>query len=553
MAGAWTRAPAAIPTAMCAPGSDGPRATNALPSIATAPTARACPTRWRACCTRRRCASPRPSPCAASTSRRRRCATSSAPSKPWAARSSWPARPTIRLRRGASSSPRRATRSRRRRVGHARAWRPIRRRASASWCRISSRSRERVARSLARVMRPGYLLEADAAAMPFDISLGPALTQFPLVADALSMLVLAGPEIDFESASRLVRSPFVGGAEVEMDARARLDVRLRKRATPALTLEDLRRLAASPKSPKAPLLQARLSALAEARKRDLFGAKGAAEWARAFTEALKAIGFPGERTLDSAEYQTLQRWHQLLAEFATLEARDRQDGLRRGVRAPRPHGARGDLPARIRRRPGAGDGRARIGRPGIRPPVGDGAHRRGLAAAAAAQSVPAGQRCSAPRACPKRIPRPRSSSTARITAGWMRAAPEVVLSHARMRDDSELAPSPLIASVALAALEELALASYATLRDADSRRRADGSGGGRPRAARRSGAAIGRHRALQGPGRVPVPRLCAPPARRARARGGALRAWMRAIAARCCTRCSRACGRRSAIASACVG
>ena len=31
------------------------------------------------------------------------------------------------------------------------------------------------------------------------------------------------------------------------------------------------------------------------------------------------MGFPGERALDSAEYQTLKKWHEVLADFAALD------------------------------------------------------------------------------------------------------------------------------------------------------------------------------------------------------------------------------------------
>ena len=54
----------------------------------------------------------------------------------------------------------------------------------------------------------------------------------------------------------------------------------------------------------------------------------------------------------------------------------------------------------------------------------------------------------------------------RITRGWMESAGEVVVSHARMEKESELAPSPLIASIALASVEDLAIPAVATLRDA---------------------------------------------------------------------------------------
>jgi probable DNA repair protein len=54
----------------------------------------------------------------------------------------------------------------------------------------------------------------------------------------------------------------------------------------------------------------------------------------------------------------------------------------------------------------------------------------------------------------------------RITQGWTQAAGEVAFSHSKMRGESELSPSPLIAAVPLANLEDLAIAPAASLRDA---------------------------------------------------------------------------------------
>ncbi|HEX4944607.1 MAG TPA: PD-(D/E)XK nuclease family protein, partial [Usitatibacteraceae bacterium] len=54
----------------------------------------------------------------------------------------------------------------------------------------------------------------------------------------------------------------------------------------------------------------------------------------------------------------------------------------------------------------------------------------------------------------------------RITQGWLRAAPEVVVSHSRARGDAEVAPSPLIAGVAQADGELRGTEPLAAWRDA---------------------------------------------------------------------------------------
>ena len=76
--------------------------------------------------------------------------------------------------------------------------------------------RREVARVFARVMRPGFNLPGAASATPpFDMSGGEPLDGNPLVAFALALLEFSIREMPFEEASRLIRSPFLAGAEGE--------------------------------------------------------------------------------------------------------------------------------------------------------------------------------------------------------------------------------------------------------------------------------------------------------------------------------------------------
>ena len=180
--------------------------------------------------------------------------------------------------------------------------------------------RELVRRQFSTIMRLDYALPGAApAAPPFNISLGIALSNYPLVHDALLLLELGGREIEFARASRLIRSPFLDAAETELAARARVDAELRRRAPPSLSLDSLLRLMAAPNAPRASVLLQRFTQLADYRRSDLFGTKLPSEWAKAMSQALSLCGFPGERGLDSSEYQTLKKWHEVVAEFATLD------------------------------------------------------------------------------------------------------------------------------------------------------------------------------------------------------------------------------------------
>jgi probable DNA repair protein len=182
-----------------------------------------------------------------------------------------------------------------------------------------ARSRAAIARALADVMAPGRRLEGGArAALPFEISLGLGLDQQPPVRDALLAIRLCGLELPLESASRLVRSPFLAGSVTEQSARACADADLRRHATAVLTLASLGRLVESTPR-RVPILRARLTRLVEFHRGIALGSRAPSAWARAFTEALDIAGFPGERGLDSNEYQAVAKWHELLGVLATLD------------------------------------------------------------------------------------------------------------------------------------------------------------------------------------------------------------------------------------------
>ncbi|HYX20179.1 MAG TPA: PD-(D/E)XK nuclease family protein, partial [Thermoanaerobaculia bacterium] len=172
--------------------------------------------------------------------------------------------------------------------------------------------RSEVVRVFSRTMQPGYNLpSAKSAAMPFNVSLGLPLSAWPLVDAALSLFSLSHGEVEFAAASQLVRSPFLGGAETELSRRAILDARLRRDAEATITLPKL--IAGLEKSS---LLRNRLEKAFEiARSRpDTPG-----DWARHFSALLEAAGFPGERALDSAEFQTRAKLHEALGELSKLE------------------------------------------------------------------------------------------------------------------------------------------------------------------------------------------------------------------------------------------
>ena len=172
--------------------------------------------------------------------------------------------------------------------------------------------RKQVVRVFSRTMRPDFNLPGAAPApLPFNVSLGEPLTQAPIVAAALSLIDFSARDGEFDGVSRLIRSPFLGGARAEMAARARFDARLRREADATLSLPRLIAL-----TDGCPVLRRHLEAV--------YALKPAShaphDWARHCTAVLEAAGFPGDRALASGEFQALARFNALLGEFSRLGA-----------------------------------------------------------------------------------------------------------------------------------------------------------------------------------------------------------------------------------------
>lgn len=183
--------------------------------------------------------------------------------------------------------------------------------------------RSEIARIFNATMHPDIRFALPGAVRPiapFNISLGLALTSYPLIDAAFMCLALLGKEIEFNRISHWLRSPFLAGGETERDQRALLDARIRRYAEPMITLERLIELIKKAGSQAAyPILIQHLLALIEFRHTKLPYSERYAVFSKVFSEALQIIGFPGERSLDSTEYQTLKKWHEIVANFATLD------------------------------------------------------------------------------------------------------------------------------------------------------------------------------------------------------------------------------------------
>src|SRR5262245_3657227 len=320
-----------------------------------------------------------------------------------------------------------------------------------------ARRRKEVVRVFSRLMQPGYNLPGAAqTAMPFNVSLGAPLAECPVVDFALSLIEFSFQDFAFPRVSRLIRSPFLGGAETEMTRRARLDADLRETLGATVSLP---KLIAS--TGRCALLREHLEAVFSLRKE---AKESPAYWARHFSALLEAAGFPGERGLDSDEFQAQGKWHETLAELAKLERISRPLSIQEAFASLR-HLCRESLfqpesppvPIQVL---------------GVIESIGlrfDCLWVSGLTDEA--WPMEARPNPFIPVALQKRAGVPQASPEASAvldrhrTEEWLAAAAEVIVSWPAKEEDRDLAPSPLIAHIPEGAEGAIELPAFPRYRD----------------------------------------------------------------------------------------
>ncbi|HVX65820.1 MAG TPA: hypothetical protein VHA11_04415, partial [Bryobacteraceae bacterium] len=164
-----------------------------------------------------------------------------------------------------------------------------------------ARVRPVVDRIFREVMYPGEMF-VDPRRSCYNISFGVPLVEYPLISTALRILEMAPEAVPVETASRLLRSPFLRGASPEWTARALLDARVAALGDTGIEIKALIELAREQKGCFCPRFAGALEAWRE-RRRGLPERQRPSRWAAAISELLEAVGWPGDRVLDSVEYQ----------------------------------------------------------------------------------------------------------------------------------------------------------------------------------------------------------------------------------------------------------
>lgn len=157
------------------------------------------------------------------------------------------------------------------------------------------------------------LLQRDFSPSQFEISLGEPLASYPIIAHALTWIQLTRHTLTHETVRLLLNSPYLKGARQEFLARAQhlQDSRLLQEncvpfeaflnQLPPSVIELTHLLQAFPDYPQeaTPI-----------------------EWHAEFKHRLAAVGFPGDASLNSADYQCTQRLMTLFDEFLQFSVID---------------------------------------------------------------------------------------------------------------------------------------------------------------------------------------------------------------------------------------
>ncbi|MBX3618192.1 PD-(D/E)XK nuclease family protein [Nitrosomonas sp.] len=155
---------------------------------------------------------------------------------------------------------------------------------------------------------------------PMNVSLGLTLSSYPVIDAAIAALTLVDQEVDFYQVSHWLCSPFLKSADTEMGQRALLEKTIRRFAEPVISLPQLLKLAKRAKGHKdCPILFEFLVEMDAFRQEKLPSSGSHSDYVKVVTEILRLSGFPGERSLNSDEYQTVEKWQSILADFAALD------------------------------------------------------------------------------------------------------------------------------------------------------------------------------------------------------------------------------------------
>ncbi len=174
--------------------------------------------------------------------------------------------------------------------------------------------------SIGRAVRegatPGWQYGHDSLYDAVNVSYGRKLSDYPAIEIAFVCLRWLLQDIRSDEVSLLLRSALVGDADIEKRSQIELELRSvpdREWSPSMITAQFRGRDEDASESD----WWTRLTALSK-RRREVPQRATPAEWVIFLDESLQALGWPGSGSLGSADFQLINRWRELLNDFARL-------------------------------------------------------------------------------------------------------------------------------------------------------------------------------------------------------------------------------------------
>lgn len=164
---------------------------------------------------------------------------------------------------------------------------------------------------------PGWQYGGSAFESAANVSYGRKLSEYPAISIALLLIRWIQQGLTSRELSLLLRSRCVGGPQA--DGRSRIELTMRRYPdrlwTPQDFLSVLQGVDESPDSVTFLECVTELSKVVPVQGERV----SPSEWARRIDATLTAARWPGDMVLDSREFQLVNRWRELLNEFAGIE------------------------------------------------------------------------------------------------------------------------------------------------------------------------------------------------------------------------------------------
>ncbi len=173
--------------------------------------------------------------------------------------------------------------------------------------------RSQVKQIFTRVFFPQAIFDANFTQETFNISGGYPLNEAAIIHTALNILNYQPYDINIDQCTFLLTNAFIANFSEESQARAQIDCQLRE----ANQIQPRWQLIQTLLESSCPSLHQNIVAWQKYYK-NLPAKQSLACWQESFRQLLQYIGWPGNRTLNSTEYQQITRWYELLYELPQL-------------------------------------------------------------------------------------------------------------------------------------------------------------------------------------------------------------------------------------------